>query len=104
MVLQQTREVRNYDRPRRNGNRIAFCLATAGTCGKHAADAFCRDNQFEEALTFQRDRMEGHSAQLRFLRIKCWRSKSIMAAKQIRASDGSGGAVVSNKLAKSHRR
>src|SRR5689334_15097886 len=61
MVVHQAKEVRNYDRPRRNGNRIAFCITDAvETCGKPAADAFCRDNDFQEALTFQRERMEGH--------------------------------------------
>jgi hypothetical protein len=98
MVVDQTREVRNYDRPRRNGNRIAFCLTAAvSTCGKHAADAFCHDNDFEGSLTFQRERMEGHSAQLRFLRIKCWRSRGA-AATDVAESDAK-----SNVSAKSNR-
>jgi len=101
----QTKEVRSYHTPRRNGNRIPFCLAAAGTCGKQAADAFCRANQFEAALTFQRDAMrDSHSAQIRFLNIKCWRSKSAVAAKHTPAPDRAGAGVVSNTLAKSHRR
>jgi hypothetical protein len=98
MMVHQTREIRNYDRPRRNGNRIAFCLTAAvSTCGKHAADAFCHDNDFEGALTFQRERMEGHSAQLRFLRIKCWRSRATTA------SEVAGVYVKSNTSTKSNR-
>jgi hypothetical protein len=97
VVMHQTREVRNYDRPRRNGNRIAFCLTAVGTCGKPAADAFCRSNDFEGALTFQRERMEGHGAQLRFLRIKCWRSQAAAA------SEVAGAVVNSNTSAKSNR-
>jgi hypothetical protein len=101
----QTKEVRSYHTPRRNGNRIPFCLAAAGTCGKHAADAFCRANQFEAALTFQRDATrDSHSAQIRFLNIKCWRSKSAIAAKPTPAPDEERAGVVSNSLAKSHRR
>jgi hypothetical protein len=101
---QQMTEVRNYMRPRQNGNRVAFCLAAAGTCGKPAADAFCRSNSFEGAVIFQRDRMEGHSAQLRFLQIKCRRPKAAITAKQIRASEVAGANVISNTLAKSDRR
>ena len=101
----QTKEVRSYHTPRRNGNRIPFCLAAAGTCGKLAADAFCRANQFEAALTFQRDSTrDSHSAQIRFLNIKCWRSKSAIAAKKTPAPDEEGAGVVSNTVAKSHRR
>ena len=95
-VVEQ-REVRNYERPRRNGNRIAFCTAE-GKCGKPAADQFCRDNEFEGALTFQRERIEGHSSKLRFFRIKCWRSKAGTA------SDVAGAEVISNTSAKSNRR
>lgn len=107
LVLQQKMEVRNYERPRRSGNRVAFCLRDVGECGKPAADAFCRDNDFEGALTFQRDRMEGHSARMRFLRIKCWRSSSSTAsaaAKQVLIPEATGGNVRSNTSAKSNRR
>ena|SRR5688572_24834990 len=102
LVLQQ-REVRNYERPRRNGNRIAFCTA-GGQCGKHAADEYCRENDFEGALTFQRDRMEGHSAQMRFLRIKCWRSKVRAVGKQTHAPEVAGRKLISNTSIKSNRR
>jgi hypothetical protein len=99
IVLQQTREVRNYARPRRNGNRIAFCLTAAvSTCGKHAADAFCHDNDFEGALTFQRERMEGHAAQLRFLSIKCWRPQAGTTSEVADVKVKSNTSAKSNRL------
>jgi hypothetical protein len=102
-IVLEKREIRNYERPRRNGNRLAFCTVD-GQCGKHAADEFCRENDFVGALTFQRDRMEGHSAQLRFQRIKCWRVKGDTAAKQARAPETIRAEPISNILAKSNRR
>ena len=100
LVLEK-REVRNFERPRQNGNRLAFCTAD-GHCGKRAADEFCRGSDFEGALTFQRDRTEGHSAKLRFLRIKCWRTSGNPAAKQ--ASRAEKNEPLSNTLTKSNRR
>jgi hypothetical protein len=100
LVLEK-REVRNYERPRLNGNRLAFCTAD-GRCGKQVADEFCRGHEFQEALTFQRDRMEGHSARLRFLRIKCWRAYGSMSAEQAPSTEKSG--LLSNTLAKGNRR
>jgi hypothetical protein len=102
-VLDQTREVRTYDRPRRNGNRLSFCLTTDGGCGKSAADEFCRGNDFEGALTFQRDHMDGHGAQVRFLRIKCWRSKGFTSDKEAVASEVPRTEVLSNMSTKSDR-
>ena len=99
----EKKEVRNYERPRRGGNRLAFCTAD-GQCGKHAADEFCRDSGFDGALTFQRDRMEGHSAQLRFLRIKCSRSRGSGVAKPAPAAELPGSALKSNTAAKTNRR
>ncbi len=100
LVLEK-REVRNFERPRQNGNRLAFCTAD-GHCGKHAADEFCRGSDFEGALTFQRDRTEGHSAKLRFLRIKCWRTSEGTPAEQ--PSRAEKNEPLSNTLTKSHRR
>jgi hypothetical protein len=97
MASPLTKEVRNYDRPRINGNRIAFCLPADGACGKPAADAFCRDKDFEGVLTFQRERMEGHGAQMRFLRIKCWRSVGATAPAVADVN------VISNTSTKSNR-
>jgi hypothetical protein len=101
-IVLQDRQIRNYDRPRQNGNRLAFCTA-AGECGKPAADDFCRSNGFEGAMTFQRDRLEGHSAQLRFLRIKCWRSKHNNTP-QPQVPVETGSKLISNTSAKSNRR
>jgi len=98
LVISQAQEVRNYDRPRQGGNRIAFCLPANGECGKPAADAFCRGKDFEGALTFQRERMEGHGAQMRFLRIKCWRTQGATVPDVTAARD-----VITNTSAKSNR-
>lgn len=95
--MPRTKEVRNYDRPRQDGNRIAFCLPADGECGKPAADAFCRGKDFEAALTFQRERMEGHGAQMRFLQIKCWRTQGATVS-ETTATD-----VTTNTSAKSNR-
>lgn len=102
-LVLQFREVRNYERPRRNGNRLSFCTAL-GECGKPAADEFCRSNGFEGMLTFQRDHMEGHGAQLRFLRIKCWRAKGSTARQEADASAIPKAVLRSNSSAKSNRR
>jgi hypothetical protein len=98
LVAPLAQEVRNYDRPRQGGNRIAFCLPANGECGKPAADAFCRGKDFEGALTFQRERMEGHGAQMRFLRIKCWRTQGATVPDVTAARD-----VITNTSAKSNR-
>jgi hypothetical protein len=98
LVAHHAKEVRNYDRPRQEGNRIAFCLPANGECGKPAADAFCRGKEFEGALTFQRERMEGHGAQMRFLRIKCWRTQGAAVPEVTAARD-----VITNTSAKSNR-
>lgn len=99
----QDRQVRNFERPRQKGNRLAFCTA-AGQCGKPAADEFCQANDFEGALMFQRDRMEGHSAQLRFLRIKCWRSMHAGPTERSRTSQDPAKQLITNTATKSNRR
>ena len=63
---------RNYQLPHLNGNLVAFCLLEVSKCGKEAADAFCRENGFREALTFQRDSLHANSVGLHFNQIKCW--------------------------------
>ncbi len=47
--------VRNYFAPELDGARLDACLAGANTCGKPAADAFCKAEGFIEALIFQRE-------------------------------------------------
>jgi hypothetical protein len=81
---------------------LAFCTVE-GKCGKPAADVFCRDNDFEAALSFQRDHMESHGAQIRFMRIKCWRSKGGSTVRQARASAVSDAGLISNVSTKSSR-
>ena len=54
------------------GARVSFCLEVGNLCGKPAADAFCRNNGFGEALTFQRNSMQWDLASLYFHQIKCW--------------------------------
>ncbi len=46
--------VRNYFAPQLEGAHLDACLASANTCGKPAADAFCKAEGFIGALTFQR--------------------------------------------------
>ena len=46
--------VRNYFAPQMDGAPLDACLAGASTCGKPAADAFCKEQGYIRALTFQR--------------------------------------------------
>lgn len=46
---------RNYFAPQQDGARLDACLADKSTCGKPAADAFCKTQGFALALTFQRE-------------------------------------------------
>jgi hypothetical protein len=91
--------IRNYLSPRLNGNRVAFCFTGEGRCGKEAADSFCRDNGFKEAITFQRDRVQSNSARLRFRQIKCWHPQVSMSAQQ----EFKPAVIASNAVAKSNR-
>jgi hypothetical protein len=50
-------EVRNFFSPKLEGTRIGACLS-GGACGKPAADAFCRDQGYDSAVLFQRERAE----------------------------------------------
>jgi hypothetical protein len=62
---------RNFVSPRRNGNRVAFCLLDKLECGKQVANAFCESLGFTEAINFQRDRAISHSPRRVFRQIKC---------------------------------
>ena len=53
----QASEVRNYFTPELDGQRINACLAD-GTCGKPAADVFCKVEGFDQAMLFQRERSD----------------------------------------------
>jgi hypothetical protein len=63
---------RNFLLPQPLGNPVSFCVAGASDCGKPAADAFCRSQGYEEALTFLRVGMQPDRANLHFQQIKCW--------------------------------
>jgi hypothetical protein len=47
--------VRNYFAPELDGARLDACLTGETSCGKPAADAFCKAQGFTEALIFQRE-------------------------------------------------
>ncbi len=48
-------EQTKYDAPRANGYRVDACRSWGQGCGKEAADAFCRLNNFESASAFEID-------------------------------------------------
>jgi hypothetical protein len=85
--------VRNYFAPEWDGTRLDACLTIATTCGKPAADAFCKAQGFTEALIFQRESGVStkrlHSGELcegdsctAFKQIKCFSPGDTAAAGQ----------------------
>jgi hypothetical protein len=90
---------RNYVSPRLAGKPVVFCLSGGSQCGKPAADAFCRSNRFEKAVTFQRDGVQLDPAKLRFRQIKCWRPQ--VAAEPDIIIQPAGVSLTSNTAAKS---
>ena len=48
-------EQMKFDAPRANGYRVDACRSWGQGCGKEAADAFCRLNNFESAAAFDID-------------------------------------------------
>lgn len=42
-----------FFKPKYNGVRLDFCYQGSNGCGKHAADAWCEDEGFDEAIKFQ---------------------------------------------------
>jgi hypothetical protein len=48
--------VRTYFSPQLDGYLANACLSDGTSCGKPAADAWCRKNGWMTAMTFQRDR------------------------------------------------
>ncbi len=89
---------RSYMSPRLAGEPVVFCLSGGGQCGKPAADAFCRSNGFEKAVTFQRDSLQSDPAKLRFRQIKCWRPQ--VAAEPDVIIEPAGVSLTSNAAAK----
>lgn len=69
---------RTYFNPAVFGKPVALCMSDRASCGKPTADAWCRDNGFAEALTFERMRTAGKS--LVFRQIKCINREAAVAA------------------------
>jgi hypothetical protein len=77
---------RSYSFPKSEGIVIGACLADGISCGKVAADAFCRKEGFAESILFAREAVttarildsgtmcEGGSCEA-FKRIKCYQPK-----------------------------
>ena len=42
-----------FFKPKYNGIRLDYCYQGGNGCGKHAADAWCEDEGFDEAIKFQ---------------------------------------------------
>jgi hypothetical protein len=88
---------RSYSNPLYLGEYIHQCLSDGRTCGKAAADAFCRLEGYENALSFRLQRdparittavildsgrvLRGAEAQP-FHSVKCWRPNSLPSTVQ----------------------
>src|SRR5262245_45427598 len=68
---------RTFFNPAIFGKPVAVCMADRASCGKPTADAWCRDNGFAEALTFERMRTTDR-AQV-FRQIKCINREAAVA-------------------------
>jgi hypothetical protein len=69
---------RTYFNPAVFGKPVALCMTDRASCGKPTADAWCRDNGFGEALTFEKLRTLDKS--LVFRQIKCITREAAVAA------------------------
>lgn len=69
---------RTFFNPTVFGNHVALCMSDRASCGKPTADAWCRDNGFAEALTFER--MKTADKSQIFRQIKCINRESAVAA------------------------
>src|SRR5262245_24587597 len=69
---------RTFFNPALFGKPVALCMADRASCGRPTADAWCRDNGFAEALTFERMRTTD-MAQV-FRQIKCINREAAVAA------------------------
>jgi hypothetical protein len=82
---------RSYFSPKADGVVIGACLADGTSCGKMAADAFCKKEGFAESILFAREAVttarildsgamcEGESCEA-FKRIKCYQPKEEASA------------------------
>ena len=82
--------VRNFFLPVIAGARVDACL-DAGSCGKPAADAFCKLQGYDKAMIFQREasamsrridsgQMCSTGACTAFKQVKCFTAKADMAS------------------------
>ncbi|MGE0006824.1 MAG: hypothetical protein AB7S92_14675 [Parvibaculaceae bacterium] len=69
---------RNFFNPEASGRPVALCMSDRASCGKPTADAWCRDNGFAEALTYERMRTADRKQVFR--QIKCINRESAVAA------------------------
>ena len=69
---------RTYFNPAVFGKPVALCMSDRASCGKPSADAWCRENGFAEALTFEKLRTVDKS--LVFRQIKCINREEAVAA------------------------
>jgi hypothetical protein len=69
---------RTFFNPAVFGKPVAVCMSDRASCGKPTADAWCRDNGFGEALTFERLRAADKSQVFR--QIKCISREQAVAA------------------------
>lgn len=75
--------VRSFSLPTESGQAISACLSDGQSCGKPAADQFCKKEGFAESILFARERVtiaaaldgdrrcEGETCEA-FTRIKCY--------------------------------
>ena len=68
---------RTYFNPAVFGKPVALCMSDRASCGKPSADAWCRDNGFAEALTFEKLKTADKS--LVFRQIKCINREAAVA-------------------------
>jgi hypothetical protein len=78
MPLAKAETTRNFFNPAVFGKPVALCMADRASCGKPTADAWCRDNGFADALTFERLRTADKSQIFR--QIKCINREAAVAA------------------------
>ena len=69
---------RTFFNPAVFGKPVALCMSDRASCGKPTADAWCHDNGFAEALTFERMRTADRSQIFR--QIKCINREAAVAA------------------------
>jgi hypothetical protein len=83
MPLAAEASVRSFTLPTETGRAVSDCLSDGQSCGKPAADLFCKKEGYAESILFARQRVtmasaldgdrrcEGESCEA-FTRIKCY--------------------------------